>query len=173
MKTISKPQPGQYAPYMIAYIDTVPNDGLLLQHLRDDQTLITDHLRALPESMLATPHAPGEWTVKEILSHIIDTERIFAYRALRIARHDFTELPGFEQDDYMPYTGANNRSLDDMLEEYASVRAATLTLLHSFDDAAWERIGSASKNALSVRAAGYIIAGHELYHLNSIKENYG
>jgi hypothetical protein len=111
--------------------------------------------------------------VQEVLSHMLDTERIFAYRALRIARKDYTDLPGFEQDDYVPYSGANNRSLDAMLDEFGAVRAASLTLFSSFEDAAWERVGSASKNPLSVRAAGYIIAGHALYHLHSLKENYG
>jgi hypothetical protein len=173
MKTIHKPVPGEYAPYTIAYMDTVPNDGLLLNHLKDSESVISDYLRSLPQEKLTTPHAPGEWTVQEVLAHMIDTERIFAYRALRIARKDYTDLPGFEQDDYVPYSGANNRNLDDMLEEFSAVRAATLTLLNSFDDAAWERVGSASKHALSVRAAGYIIAGHALYHLNSMKENYG
>lgn len=173
MKTIQKPVPGEYAPYTIAYMDTVPNDGLLFQHLEESGAVIADYLRSLPQDKLTTPHAADEWTVQEVLSHVIDTERIFAYRALRIARKDYTDLPGFEQADYVPYSGANSRGLDDMLEEFSTVRAATLTLLNSFNDAAWERVGSASKNPLSVRAAAYIIAGHALYHLSSIKENYG
>jgi hypothetical protein len=90
------------------------------------------------------PWKAGEWTIKEILVHIIDTERVFAYRALRIARNDMTELPGFEQDDYVSYSAANNRELEDILAEYQTVRAAL-----------------------------YIIAGHEPYHVVSIRENYG
>lgn len=173
MKTIPKPQPGEYAAYTMDYIKLVPDDGLLLRHLKEDEAVIKAYLRGLPPEKVATPHAPGEWTVKEILGHITDSERIFGYRALRIARNDATDLPGFDQNDYVPYSGANSRSLDSMLEEYASVRAATLSLFNSFDDAAWARLGSASNNPLSVRAAAYIIAGHELYHLNSIKTNYG
>lgn len=173
MKTISKPVEGEHSPYFSRYIDLVPDDGLLLQHVRDNAAVIQDHVRGLPHDQLTTPHAEGEWTVQEILSHLIDTERIFSYRALRIARNDATPLPGFEQNDYIPYTGANSRSLDDLLEEYTAVRAASLTLFNSLDEAAWGRIGSASNNPLSVRAAAYIIAGHELHHLKSIQENYG
>jgi hypothetical protein len=173
MKTISKPLEGEHSPYYNRYIDLVPNDGLMLQHLRDNLVMILDHVRGLPEDKLTTPHAPDEWTVQDILAHLTDTERIFSYRALRIARNDTTSLPGFEQNDFAPYTGANSRSLDSMLEEYSSVRAASLTLFNSFDDAAWVRVGRASDTPMSVRAAAYIIAGHELYHLKSIKENYG
>jgi len=110
--------------------------------------------------------------MKEILGHVTDTERIFAYRALRIARNDPTPLPSFEQDPYVQYSGANARSIADLLEEFTAARLATLALFNSFDDEAWQRSGTASGHALSVRAAVYIIAGHELHHINSIKQNY-
>jgi hypothetical protein len=173
MKLIPKPQPGESAPYTHGYIAFVPDDGRVLQHLVDDQALITTYLKGLAPDKLTTPHAPGEWTVQEILGHIMDTERVFAYRALRIARNDSTELPGFEQNDYVPYSGANQRTLNDMLAEYAAVRAASLALFNSFDDAAWDRSGKASGYPLTVRGAVYVIAGHELHHLQSMKENYG
>jgi hypothetical protein len=173
MKTIQKPQPGESAPYTEAYIALVPDDGRVLHHLQDNSQTVKNFVRALPAAKLTTPHAVSEWTVQEVLGHIMDTERIFGYRALRIARNDMTELPGFEQNDYVPYSGANARTLEDIFAEYNALRAATLTLFSSFDDAAWERAGRASSYPLTVRAAAYIIAGHELYHLRSMKENYG
>jgi hypothetical protein len=173
VKNISKPQPGESAPYTADYIACVPDDDQVLQHLVDDQAALKDYLTSLPAAKLTTPHKAGEWTVQEVLGHIIDTERIFSYRALRIARNDQTELPGFEQADYVPYSGANARTLDDLLAEFASVRAASLSLFNSFDDAAWERAGRASGHPLTVRAAVYIVAGHARYHLRSIQENYG
>ena len=171
-KTIAKPVEGDYAPYTIAYISLVPEDGLVLRHLEDNLQVMIDLVRSIPEDKLAWSFAEGEWTVKEILGHVIDTERVFGYRALRIARHDTTPLPGFEQDDYVPYSRANERSLDEILDEYAAVRRATLTLFHSFDDSAYPRAGTTSGNRTTVQALAYIITGHELHHLNSIRENY-
>lgn len=173
MKHIPKPPANEYAAYTIAYIAQVPDDGRVLEHLQHNAEVMKQHILSLPEEKLATPCAPGEWTVKEILVHIMDSERVFAYRALRVARNDMTPLPGFEQDDYVPYSGANARSLDNIFAEYIAIRAATMTFFESLDDAAWLRIGTASNNPVSVRAAAYIIAGHELYHLDSIKQNYG
>src|SRR5262245_7390101 len=105
MKLIQKPQPGESAPYTHDYIACVPDDDRVLQHLVDDQDVLKKYLHGLPPEKRTTPHKAGEWTVQEVLGHIIDTERVFAYRALRIARNDTTELPGFEQDDYVPYSG--------------------------------------------------------------------
>jgi uncharacterized damage-inducible protein DinB len=173
MTHIPKPPANEYAPYTIAYIAQVPDDGRVLEHLKHNVEVIKQHIMALPEEKLATPCAPGEWTVKEILVHIMDSERVFAYRALRVARNDMTPLPGFEQEDYVPHSNANARSLDSIFAEYAAIRAATLTFFDSLDDAAWLRIGTASHNPVSVRASAFIIAGHELYHLASIKQNYG
>lgn len=172
MKIIPKPLEGEYAPYTIMYIGLLPDDGLVLQHLQDNVTQVETLLQPLPEEKLITPCAAGEWTIKEILVHVIDDERIYGYRALRFARNDRTELPGFEQDDYVPYSRANERTLDDIFAEYKAVRQATITLFSSFDEAALTRVGIGSGNVMSVRAAAYHIAGHELHHLNSIKENY-
>ena len=117
-------------------------------------------------------YAEGKWTIKEILMHIVDDERVYAYRALRFARNDKTELPGFEQDDYARYSGANERSVGDILEEFATVRCATVSLFQGFDSAALVRSGIADGQVMSVRAAAYHIAGHELRHLNIVKERY-
>lgn len=172
MKIIPKPEPGEYAPYTIQYIGLLPDDGLIVKHLEDNLRTTTDFMRALPEEKLSYRYAEGKWTIKEILSHLIDDERIYTYRALRYARNDETELPGFEQDDYALESGANERSLDDLLEEFAAVRRSTIALFNSFEDRVLTRAGVASGNVMSVRAAAYHIAGHELRHLNIIKERY-
>ncbi|NRD20164.1 DinB family protein [Winogradskyella eckloniae] len=113
-----------------------------------------------------------KWTIKEVLLHIIDTERIFAYRALRIARNDTTALPGFEQDDYVDYCQANGRTLEDIINEFKTVRQATISLFKSFSPEALLRIGTASDSLISVRAIGYIIVGHENHHIEVIKQRY-
>jgi uncharacterized damage-inducible protein DinB len=171
-KRIPKPEEGEYAPYAIMYIRLLPDDGLVLKHLQENLKVVKDFILTFPEERLTYRWAEGEWTIKEILGHIIDDERIYCYRALRFARNDATELPGFEQDDYVVYSGANERSLEDILEEYTAVRQATFTFFNSLEEEALKRAGIANGHIMSVRAAVYHIAGHELHHLNSIKENY-
>ena len=172
MKKIQKPSPGEYTPYVIMYLDLVPDDGLVLQYLQDDLPMVKELVHAQSEEKLCTPCAEGEWTIKEILVHVSDTERIFAYRALCFARNDATALPSFEQDDYVAASDANERSIEDILEELTAVRAASLALFQSFKEEAFERSGLSSGHNWSVRAALYTIVGHERHHLNSIKENY-
>jgi hypothetical protein len=120
VKTIAKPQAGEYAPYAIMYIGLLPDDGLVLQHLLDNLNATQALISAQSEAVLTTQCAPGEWTIKEIIAHISDDERIYAYRALRAARNDTTELPGFDQDLFTEYSGANERSITDLLEELAA-----------------------------------------------------
>jgi uncharacterized damage-inducible protein DinB len=172
MKKVQKPEQGEYRPYTTMYIDLVPDDELVLQHLWDNVQMFKGLVGPLSEEKLGTPCAEGEWTIKEIVSHVIDAERIFAYRALRFARNDTTELAGFDQNSYVTYAGANERSIEDLLDELTAVRTATLALFKSFGDEVWQRSGLSNGHKLSVRAALYIIAGHELHHINSIKENY-
>ena len=169
---IEKPAAGEFAPYASMYIDLVPNDGHVLEHLRENMLVTTELIRGLPAETLVRRYAPGKWTIKEILLHISDDERIYAYRALRFARADETELPGFEQDDYTRASNANEREVDDLLDELATVRAATISLFRGFDAAALRRRGVANGNVMSVRAAAYHIAGHELHHVNVIRERY-
>lgn len=172
MKVIPKPIAGEYAPYTMMYIDLLPDDGLILKHLQDNLENTISFIRSLPDEKLTYRCAEGEWTVKEILVHIIDDERIYCYRALRFARNDTTELPGFEQDEYVPYSGANDRELEAIIEEFSAVRRATITFFKNLDEAALKRKGIGSGNIMSVRAAAYHIAGHALHHLESIRENY-
>ncbi len=172
MKKIGKPKEGEFAPYTIRYIGLLPDDGLVLKHLQDNVKATTDFILSLPEEKLTYRYAEGKWTIKEILAHIIDDERIYACRALRFARNDKTELPGFEQDDYALHSGANGRPVGDILEEFAAVRDATISLFNNLDDEALARLGAADGKVMSVRAAAYHIAGHELRHVIIIKERY-
>jgi|ERR1044071_1043224 uncharacterized damage-inducible protein DinB len=172
MKKIEKPAEGEYAPYAIMYIGLLPDDGLVLKHLRDNLKATTEFILSLPEEKLAHSYAEGKWTIKEVLAHVVDDERIYAYRALRFARNDRTELPGFEQDDYALHSGANGRDVQGILNEFAAVRRATIALFEGLDEEALMRAGVAGGNVMSVRAAAYHIAGHELRHVNIIKERY-
>src|SRR6476659_3590194 len=132
MRSIEKPKDGEFPPYANMYLQLLPDDGLLLKHLKNNFIATKELILSLPEEKLNYRYAENKWTIKEILVHIIDDERIYAYRALRFARNDKTELPGFEQDDYVPYSGANERSIQDILHELETVRNATLSLLDSF-----------------------------------------
>jgi uncharacterized damage-inducible protein DinB len=172
MRIIEKPREGEYPPYAVIYVGLLPDDGLVLEHMRESVKATTDFILSLPEGRLAFRYAEGKWTVKEILAHVIDDERIYAYRALRFARNDPTELPGFEQDAYALHSGANRRTAASLLEEFAAVRRATLALFDSFDEAALARSGVADGKRVTVRALAYHIAGHELRHVNVIKERY-
>lgn len=172
MMKIEKPGEGEYAPYAIRYIGLLPDDGLVLQHLENNLKSTSDLILSLPEEKLTSRYAAGKWTIKEVLVHVVDDERIYAYRALRFARNDRTELPGFDQDDYAVHSGANGRDVEDILREFAAVRRATISLFNGLGREALVRAGVADGKVMSVRAAAYHIAGHEMRHLNIIKERY-
>lgn len=172
MLTIPKPQPGEYAPYAIMYIDLLPDDGDPMDHLIKNQVTAFELISSIPVEKLDVPCAPGEWTVKEVLSHIMDTERAFSYRAMRFGRNDPTELFPLDQDLFVKNSGVNLRSIEEIMGEYTAIRQATLTLYNSFDEQAIMRSGLVKGNNVSVRALAWLTPGHELHHLNSIKENY-
>lgn len=172
MRHIEKPAEGEFAPYTIMYIGLLPDDGLVLQHLRDNLEATKSLIRSLPPEKLTWRYAPEKWTIKEILQHVSDDERIYAYRALRFARNDATELPGFEQDDYTRHTGANGREVEDLIHELDTVRAATISLFEGLPAEALTRSGIANGAVMSVRAAAYHIAGHEMHHVGVIREKY-
>lgn len=173
LQDISKPQSGEFPEYASMYIDLIPDDGLVLSHMLTNFQQVTQAIYALPEEKLKTPHAAGEWTIQEILVHIIDDERIYAYRALRFARGDTTPIPGFDQDTYIVPSNANQRTLDDIFAEYKTVRESTVSLFNSFDASVLLRSGTADGKQATVQALIYHIAGHELHHLYSMQENYG
>jgi uncharacterized damage-inducible protein DinB len=172
MKLIDKPREGEYAPYAIRYIDLLPNDRQVLKHMQENFQAVRSLVLPLSEEKLLHRYAPGKWTIKETLVHIVDDERIFAYRALRFARNDATELPGFEQDDYTTNSFSNERGLASILDEYEAVRNSTIAMFDGLDDRALTRSGLANGHTMSVRAAAYHIAGHELHHLKILREKY-
>ncbi len=172
MKRIQKPLAGEYDPYAIMYIKLLPDDDLVLQHLKENFKRTREFIQSLPPDKLNYRYAENKWTIKEILVHIMDDERIYAYRALRIARNDKTPLPGFEQNDYVPVSLANKRNLLSIFQEYETIRNATLSLFTSFTSEDLLRIGTANDHPVSTRALAYHIAGHELHHVNIIKEKY-
>ena len=169
--TIARPQPGEYAPYYDRYISLVQGEDILntLDQQRRDTMLL---LSCRDEEDGNFRYAPEKWSAKEVLGHVCDTERVFAYRALRISRADATPLEGFEQDDYVRNGPFAHRPLADQVEDFIAVRRATLSLLRNLDEAAWLRRGIANKNEVTVRALAYIIAGHELHHCRILEEKY-
>jgi DinB superfamily len=167
---IARPESSEYAPYYGKYVSLVPDGDILLTLER--QLPETAALFARSEADGDFPYAPGKWSVKEVLGHVMDTERIFSYRALRIARNDKTPLAGFEQDDYVKYGPFGQCSLAGLVAEFTSVRQAALFMFRALDEAAWSRRGNASNHEVTVLALAYIIAGHELHHRRILQEKY-
>jgi len=166
---ISRPADNEYAPFYANYISKVPNGDLLnFMELQPDEFygLIND----LTDEQAMQPTAPGKWSVKQVLGHLCDTERIMGYRALRFARADKTEIEGFEQDDFVAAANSNARSATELLAELKSVRGATLSLLESLTAAEAERSGVANGKSISVRALAYVIAGHAQHHLELMRK---
>ncbi len=166
-----RPQPGEYAPYYDRYISLVPGNDVLAA-LDDQRRQMLLLLSGRTEADGELRYAPGKWSVKEVLGHINDTERIMSYRALRIARGDATPIDGFEQDDYVRNGQFGRWPLSDLIEDYIAMRRATVSLLRHLDEAAWTRRGVANKNEVTVRALAYVIAGHELHHRGILEEKY-
>jgi uncharacterized damage-inducible protein DinB len=156
------------------YIRLLPDDGRILDHLWDNFRAARKFVRAIPGERLTHRYAPGKWSIKQILVHIIDDERIYAYRALRFARGEKLGLTGFDQDAYAAASEADRRSLDSILQEWETVRLATIALFANLPEASLTRIGHGSGSAsdASVRALAYHIAGHEQHHLHVIRERY-
>lgn len=163
--------PEEFNPYYLPYIQLATKPDII-ESLKQNLISVVDFYQSIAKDKLEFSYAEGKWTPKDILLHIIDTERVFAYRAMRIARRDKTEMVGFEQDDYVEVGKANSRSISSLLEEYKAVRNATLALFNSFSVEDLKAIGKASGSPVSVRAIGHIITGHENHHNNIIKERY-
>jgi hypothetical protein len=166
-----RPQTGEYAPYFERYISLVPgNDVLAAFEEQSRQMLLL--LSGRTDADGDFRYAPAKWTLKEVLGHTNDTERIMSYRALRIARGDATPMEGFEQDDYVRNGPWGQRPLTDAIEDYVAIRRATVSLFRNLDEPAWTRRGVANKNEVTVRALAYTIAGHELHHRKILEEKY-
>jgi len=163
----------EYAPYFEQYMQLVSKDEKsIIENLVASQKVFDDVLRNLPVEKHNFSYAEGKWTIKEKIQHIIDTERVFSYRALCFARNDNTSLPGFDQDVFVENDNANDRNYYDLLNEMEVLRKSSIQLFKSFSDEALLRVGVASNNKMSVRALGYLFSGHQMHHLNIIKERY-
>ena len=166
-----RPDASEYAPYYERYIALVPGDNVIVA-LETQRLHMVQVLSARSEREGNFRYGPGKWSVKEVVGHLADSERVFAYRAMRIARGDRTPLSGFEQDDYVRSGGFGERRLTDLAEEFAAVRSGSIALFRSLNEPAWSRRGVANNNEVSVRALAFITAGHELHHQRILEERY-
>lgn len=167
-----RPGPGEYSSYYASYVARVPAGGLV-EILAEQIGETRELLAGLTEAEAEFAYAPGKWTIKEVVGHLSDAERVFGYRALRFARGDGAELQGFDDKTYVAEGGFGERTLADLVDEYAAVRAATVALLVGLREETWTRRGVANGEVVSVRALACIMAGHELHHRELLVERYG
>lgn len=168
---VGRPDASEYAPFYAGYVERVTEEPLIaLEHQAAATAAL---LRRIPESSSSYRYADGKWTVRDVVGHLADTERVMSYRALRIARGDTTPLAGFDENAYANMAGAEGRAWNTLVQDLAAVRAATLALFRSFDADAWRRSGVANGKTISVRALGHIIVGHERHHLHILQSRYG
>jgi hypothetical protein len=169
---IPRPAAGEFAPYYSRYIDLVPGDDAL--EVLSTQIEATLRLtRNLSETQALHRYAPDQWSVKDTLGHISDTERVFSYRAMRFARADATALPGFDEKIYVPTANCDQFPVAQLAEGFAAVRGATLALYRALDPEALTRSGDANTQGVTVRALAWITAGHERHHVTLLRERYG
>ena len=169
--TITRPEANEFPVEYSAYINRVKDDDLI-EELELNFIATMNLINDLNDEQLNYRYAPGKWTIKEILVHLMDAERIFDYRALRFSRKDKTKLAGFEENDYAPASYANERSIQSIMSEFALLRQSTTQLFLNFNKEQLSQFGIANENHFSVRGLGYAIAGHELHHINVIKTKY-
>jgi uncharacterized damage-inducible protein DinB len=166
------PQPGEYNPFFAGYVDRARSFPDPIQKLSEQRNELLSLLRPLDRNQQLHRYAPGKWSVKELLGHIIDTERIFAYRALRVARADPTPLASFEENAYAAAAEAKHCDWGELLDEFDHVRQASILLLSHLPQAAWTRTGTAGDAPISVRAMAYVMIGHVAHHLDILRERY-
>lgn len=164
-------QPTEYPEHYTSYVNEVKSLDII-EALEESLWDFVRFIEDIPIDKHEYQYQPGKWTIKEIILHIIDAERIFGYRALRFARFDTTPLAGFEENDYVPISNANNREVKSLLAEFVAVRKATIALFENFTEEMLLHKGIASNGEISVRALGFIISGHCMYHQNVIRERY-
>jgi hypothetical protein len=171
-RTLGRPEPDEIPSHYVGYVKRVPEvDPVMVCAAQIEETAAL--LRGVSEPDAMYRYGRGKWSIKEVVGHLTDVERIMAYRALRIARGDTTPLPSFDENAYVPIAKFDNRSLADLVGELRTVRAATLALLRTFDAEAWLRRGTASGKPVSVRALAYVIPGHERHHVEILRTRYG
>ena len=161
----------EYAQFYSGYIKGL-GEVNLMDALAASEKEVIETLSNLPKEKYLFRYAEGKWTIKELILHITDAERVLSYRALRFARKDTTDLPGFDEDWYVDHSYANERSIQELLQEFSEVRAATVSLFKSFSDETLMQFGTGNGNPMSVRALGFVICGHAYHHLQIIKERY-
>jgi hypothetical protein len=167
----TRPAAGEFAPFYAGYIAQVP-DGDVLETLAQSLSDATELLGGVSEEVAERAYEPGKWTLKEVVQHCTDAERIFACRALRIGRGDTTNLPGWDEQLYAPASRAQDRTLASLTDELRTVRAATISLLEGLPAEAWTRRGRANEMEVSVRGIAWITAGHLLHHMNILRVRY-
>ena len=174
MSNASSHRPGtdEHAPFYASYVAAVPDGDVTVALAAQGEALLT-LLKDLGDDRASSAYAEGKWTIKDVILHIVDAERIFMYRVLRMARGDQTPLSSFDENAYAPVAEANARPLDSLLGEFAAVRGATLALLRWMPESAWTRWGTASGKSVSVRALAWIASGHALHHERILRERYG
>lgn len=168
---MTKPTPAEYGQFYQGYINQVTEDNVL-PLLETELTRTIAFFESIPAEKLDYAYAEGKWTIKELIVHLSDAERVMAYRALRVGRGDQTPLPGFDENVYVPNSYASERTVADSLAEFKAVRQASIALFRTFKAEAWASVGIASGHPISVRALAYIIIGHTRHHINIIKERY-
>jgi hypothetical protein len=168
---MNRPNPEEHAAYYATYINHVPDGNiidLMIQQMKEVENLISQ----ISEEKSKYRYTVDKWSIREVLGHVLDGERIFAYRALRFSRNDKTEIAGFEQNDYAPNSNHDSIPLAILLEEFLLVRKANIMLFNTFSEEMWLRCGIASKNLISVRAIAYVLVGHCIHHMNVIQNKY-
>lgn len=168
---ITRPEKNEHLPLVQKYIDLVP-EGDILSILKTQSEHHSNLLSNLSENHANFRYAPDKWSIKTVIGHIADVERLWQYRILRIARNDIRELPGYDRDVFAEMAGYDNLALNKVLNDYTAVRNSTLSLLQNLPEEAFTRVGDFNNHPLSVRATIYIIAGHETHHINIIKSKY-
>jgi hypothetical protein len=167
------PSTSEYHEYFQPYIDhLIGNDKGIIANMEDASSALVSMMKTVPSDKEDYAYAEGKWTIKQLIQHIIDTERIFCYRALRIARNDATNLLGFDHDAYVDNCDVSHRSLADLVHEFEIVRQGTILLFKSFTADALKAMGTANDVGVSVRAIGFIVSGHQVHHMKVIKERY-
>lgn len=162
----------EYNDYIAGYINKIDDNLELMKGYEDDKNMIVDFFTAVPKEKLEYRYAEGKWSIKEVFQHIIDTERIFMARLLRIARNDKTALPGYDQDIYIEPSGADAKSLDALLTEFNITRAYSINLLESLSEENLHDMGIVSESPISARACAFLLLGHSIWHIEILKERY-
>jgi len=168
---ISELSANEFVPYQKLYLNLVPNTSLITA-LEISLSEFVAFFKEIDSEKLNYSYEDGKWTIKEVMLHVIDTERIFQYRALRFAREDKTDLPGFSENDFATNSNANTRDVASLMNEFVTLRKSTINLFDSFSDDTLLKIGVSGGNTMSVRAAGYLIIGHQKHHINVVKQRY-